>query len=185
MLQKIVPILLVFLFASCVEDVDFDQAQDIAVSPIVESSLIFFDFPASQFSEPTGTAIVVESDELELDLFGDQFFRDNLTRCEFFFEVTNSIDRNFRADIIMYDENDQITHAFFIDVTPDGNNEVITTHTEVFEDALLDQLLNTKRLEFILSMFPSTTGIPLNENSIGNIKMRSKATLFFLIDTNE
>jgi len=183
MLQKIVPILFIFLFASCVEDVDFEQAEDIAISPVVESSLIFFDFPASQFSEPTGTAIVEESDSLELDLFGDDFFRDYLTRAEFFFEVTNSIDRLFRADIIMYDENDQITHVFSIDVIPDGNNEVITTHTEVFEDALLDQLRNTTRLEFVLSMFPSTTGIPLDENSIGNIKMRSKATLFFLIDT--
>ncbi|MEM6687132.1 MAG: hypothetical protein AAF617_15230, partial [Bacteroidota bacterium] len=146
-------------------------------------SLIFFDFPASQFSESTGTATVIESDELELDLFGDDFFRDNLIKCEFFFEVTNSIDRTFRADVIMYDENDFVTYSFFIDVVPDGNNEVVTTHTEVFENASLDQLLNTKRLEFILSMFPSSTGIPLDENSIGNIKMRSKATLFFLIDT--
>ncbi|WP_298514403.1 hypothetical protein [uncultured Kordia sp.] len=182
MLQKIAPILFVLLFASCVKDVDFEQAEDIAISPVLEASLIFFDFQASQFSEPTGTAIVVEGDDLELDVFNDEFFRDNLIKGEFFFEVTNTIDRNFRADIIMYDANDQVTHAFAIDVTPDGNNEVVTTHTEVFEDVLLDQLKNTTRLEFILSMFPSPTGIPLDENSIGNIKMRSKATLFFLID---
>jgi hypothetical protein len=144
--------------------------------------LIFFDFQAVQFSEPTGTAIVTEGDDLELDVFNDQFFRDNLIKAEFFFEVTNTIDRNFRADVIMYDENGQVLHAFAIDVTPDGNNEVIVTHTEVFEDALLEQFTNTKRLEVILSMFPSSTGIPLDENSIGNIKMRSKATLFFLID---
>ncbi|MEM6686856.1 MAG: hypothetical protein AAF617_13815, partial [Bacteroidota bacterium] len=48
------PIILLFFFASCVEDVDFEQAEDIAISPVVESSLIFFDFPASQFSESTG-----------------------------------------------------------------------------------------------------------------------------------
>ncbi|MCH2194123.1 hypothetical protein [Kordia sp.] len=182
MLQKIAPILFVLLFASCVKDVDFDQAEDIAISPVVESSLIFFDFEAAQFSEPTGTEIVVEGDDLELDLFNDQFFRDNLTKVEFFFEVTNSIDRNFRADVTLFDANDQIQHAFAIDVVPDGNNEVEVTHTEVFEDALLEQLTNTKRLGFVLSMFPSPTGIPLDENSIGNIKMRSKATLFFLID---
>ncbi len=182
MLKKVSLFLVVCALVSCVEDVDFEQAEDIALSPVVESSLIFFDFPASQFSESTGTAIVVESDELELDIFNDDFFRDNLIRSEFFFEVTNSIDRFFRADIIMYDENNQITYAFSIDITPDGNNEVITTHTEVFEDASLEQLINTVRMEFVLSMFPSPTGIPLDENSIGNISMRSKATLFFLID---
>ncbi|MFK7749326.1 MAG: hypothetical protein AB8B65_13100 [Kordia sp.] len=182
MLQKIAPILLVFLLASCVKDVDFEQAEDIAISPVLEASLIFFDFQAAQFSEPTGTAIVTEGDDLELDVFNDEFFRENLIKAEFFFEVTNTIDRNFRADVIMYDENDFILHAFAIDVMPNGNNEVEVTHTEVFEDALLEQFTNTKRLEVVLNMFPSPTGIPLDENSVGNIKMRSKATLFFLID---
>ena len=182
MLRKIAPLCCVLLLFSCVEDVDFNQAEEIAISPVVESSLIFFDFAASQFSEPTGTETVVEGDSLELDVFSDEFLRDNLIKAEFFFEITNSIDRNFRADIIMYDENDQITYAFFIDTVPDGNNQVVTTHTEVFEDALLEQLKTTKRLELILSMFPSPTGIPLDDNSIGNINMRSKATLFFLID---
>ncbi|EDP97994.1 hypothetical protein U8527_18545 [Kordia algicida OT-1] len=182
MLKKIAPLLLLFLVAACVEDVDFEQAENISISPIVESSLIFFDFPASEFSEPTGTAIVVVGDELELDVFNDEFLRDNLIKAEFFFEVTNSIDRNFRADIIMYDANDQITYAFAVNIMPDGNNEVVTTHTEVFEDDLLEQLKNTVRMELVLSMFPSPSGIPLDENSIGNIKMRSKATLFFQID---
>lgn len=182
MFKKVALLLFIFILASCVKDVDFEQAEDISISPVLESSLIFFDFPASEFSEPTGTAIVTVGDDLELDVFNDEFLRDNLIKAEFFFEVTNSIDRNFRADIIMYDANDQITHTFNIDVTPDGNNEVVTTHTEVYEDALLEQLKNTVRLELVLSMFPSSTGIPLDENSIGNIKMRSKATLFFQID---
>lgn len=182
MLKKVAPLLLLFLLTACVKDVDFEQAEDISIAPILESSLIFFDFPASEFSEPTGTAIVVVGDELELDVFTDEFLRDNLIKAEFFFEVTHSIDRNFRADIIMYDANDQITYSFAVDIMPDGNNEVVTTHTEVFEDALLEQLKNTVRLELVLSMFPSSSGIPLDENSIGNIKMRSKATLFFQID---
>lgn len=183
MLKQIFPILLLLIVTSCVKDVDFEQADDLLISPVLESSLIFFDFPASEFEEPTGTAIVVVQDELELDIFNDEFLRDNLIKAEFFFEVTNSIDRSFRADIIMYDANSIVTHAFDIAVTPDGNNEVVVTHTELFEDALLDQLKNTTRMQFVLSMFPSSTGIPLDATSIGNIKMRSKATLFFEIDT--
>lgn len=185
MLKKIIPLLLLFMITSCVKDVDFEQAEDFSISPVLESSLIFFDFPASEFEEPTGTAIVTVGDDLELDVFNDEFLRDNLIKAEFFFEITNSIDRSFRADVIMYDENDQITYAFDIDVAPDGNNEVITTHTEVFEDALLEQLKNTVRLELILNMFPSVTGIPLNQNSQGNIKMRSKVTLFFQINSED
>ncbi|MBC8755788.1 hypothetical protein H2O64_14015 [Kordia sp. YSTF-M3] len=185
MLKRIIPVLLLLIVTSCVKDVDFDQVDDISISPVLESSLIFFDFPASEFEEPTGTAIVTVGDDLELDVFNDEFLRDNLIKAEFFFEITNSIDRSFRADIIMYDENDQITYAFAIDVTPNGNTEVITTHTELFEDALLEQLKNTIRLELVLNMFPSASGIPLNQNSPGNIKMRSKATLFFLIDTED
>ncbi len=165
------------------KDVDFDQAEDLLISPAVESSLIFFDFPASSFQEPTGTAVVVEQDELELDLFNEEFVRDNLVRAELFFEVTNSIDRNFRADIVMFDANGGITNSFDITVMPDGNNEVVVTHTELFIDTSLDQLKNTMRIQVTLSMFPSPAGIPLDDTSLGNIKMRSKATLFFEIDT--
>ncbi|AXG67912.1 hypothetical protein KORDIASMS9_00094 [Kordia sp. SMS9] len=182
MFKKFSLLLMLCVLVSCVEDVDFEQAEDIAISPVVESSLIFFDFDASEFSEPTGTAIVTVGDDLELDVFNDEFLRDNLIRTEFFFEVTNSIDRTFRADIIMFDENDQVTYAFAIDVIPDGNTEVVTTHTEIFEDVLLEQLKSTVRLELVLSMFPSASGIPLDDNSLGAIGMRSKATLFFLID---
>lgn len=183
MLKQIFPILLILLVTSCVKDVDFEQAEDLSISPVLESSLLFFNFPASEFQEPTGTAIVVVQDELELDVFNDEFLRDNLIKAEFFFEVTNSIDRNFRADIIMYDANGGVTHSFDISIAPDGNNEVVVTHTELFEGATLDQLKNTTRMQFVLSMFPSPTGIPLDETSVGNIKMRSKATLFFEIDT--
>jgi len=185
MSKRIFSIWLLIFITSCVKDVDFKQVDDISIAPVLESSLLFFDFPASEFEEPTGTAIVTVGDDLELDVFTDEFLRDNLIRAEFFFEITNSIDRNFRADIIMYDENDQLTYAFDISIVPNGNTEVVTTHTEVFEDALLEQLKNTVRLELVLSMFPSPTGIPLNQNSLGNIKMRSKATLFFLIDTED
>lgn len=183
MLKRIFPILFLILVTSCVKDVDFEQAEDVSISPIVESSLLFFDFPASEFQEPTGTAIVVEQDALDLDFFTEEFIRDNLIRAEFFFEVTNTIDRTFRADVIMYDIDGNVTYAFDIMISPDGNNEVVVTHTEVFEGVSLDQLKITTRMELILSMFPSASGIPLDDNSIGNIKMRSKATLFFEIDT--
>ncbi|WP_046756880.1 hypothetical protein [Kordia jejudonensis] len=183
MLKRIFPLLLLILTTSCVEDVDFEQAEDLSISPVLEASLIFFDFSASQFQEPTGTAFVVEQDELELDFFNEEFIQDNLVKAEFFFEVRNTIDRVFRADVIMYDVNGNVTHMFDILVTAGATSEVTETHTEVFEDALLDQLKNTTRMELILTMFPSISGIPLDDTSIGTIKMRSKATLFFEIDT--
>ena len=183
MLKRILPIVLICIFSSCVKDVDFEQAEDLSISPILESSLVFFDFPASEFQEPTGTDLVVEQDELELDFFNEEFIRDNLIRAELFFEVTNTIDRTFRADVVMFDANGDVTHAFDISVGSGGANEVMVTHTEVFEDATLDQLKNTTRMGLVLTMFPSPSGIPLDDTSTGNIKMRSKATLFFQIDT--
>jgi len=106
-----------------------------------------------------------------------------LVRAEFFFEVTNSIDRTFRADIIMFDIDGNVTNAFDISIAAGGTNEQLETHTEVFEGVTLDQLKNTTSMQFILTMFPSVTGDPLDTTSTGNIKMRSKATLFFEIDT--
>lgn len=183
MLKQIFPILFLLLITSCVKDVDFEQAEDLSITPVLEASLLFFDFSAPEFQEPTGTALVIEQDALELDIFNDEFLRDNLVRAEFFFEVTNSIDRTFRADIIMFDVDGNVTNAFDISIAAGGTNEIQETHTEVFEGATLDQLKNTTSMQFILTMFPSLTGDPLDATSTGNIKMRSKATLFFEIDT--
>jgi hypothetical protein len=183
MLQRILPLVFLFLITSCVEDLDFEQAEALAISPVLEASLLFFDFQASSFDDPTGTENLIVRDELEFDFFNEEFIRDNLARAEFFFEITNSIDRDFRLDLIMYDINGIVTHMFDIAVVPDGNNEIVTTYTELFEDDVLEQLKNTTRIEFILTAFPHISGIPFDATSIGKIKMRSKATLFFEIDT--
>ncbi|WP_430412009.1 hypothetical protein [Kordia sp.] len=183
MLQRIFSILLLVLITSCVKDVDFEQAEDLSISPVIESSLVFFDFPASEFQEPTGTALVVEQDALELNFFNEEFIRDNLVRAEFFFDISNTINRAFRLDVVMYGENGSVTYAFDISIGAGGTNEVVEIHTEIFEDATLDQLKNTTSMQFVLTMFPSITGEPLDDTSTGNIKMRSKATLFFEIDT--
>lgn len=183
MLQRIIPIIFLLITASCVKDVDFEQAENLAISPVLESSLIFFNFSAPEFQEPTGTALVIEQDELELDFFNEEFIRDNLVKAEFFFEVTSSIDRTFHIEISMFDMAGNATNTFDISITSDGNNETQVIHRELFEGATLDQLKNTTQMKVILTMFPHDSGIPLDDTSTGNLKMRSKATLFFEIDT--
>jgi len=57
-----------FLCVSCVSDVDFDQTQDIVLSPTVDASLIFFTLDTSDFeSVDTQEAVVTVRDTTRLE----------------------------------------------------------------------------------------------------------------------
>lgn len=183
MLRRIFPFFILIFITSCVKDVDFDQAENLSISPVLESSLIYFNFDAPRFQTNDGTENVVEGDTFEMDIFNDDFARDNLVKAEMFFEVKNSINRRFQAEVQFLDADDQVVHTFTINVIPNGNTEVVTTHTEIFENETLNQLKNTVKMGLTLTMFADASGVSLDENSPGTIQMRSKATLFLEIDT--
>ena len=51
--------LLVAFFTACVKDTDFDQANDIVLSPIVELDLIYFDLPAITFFDTIASSPIL------------------------------------------------------------------------------------------------------------------------------
>ena len=49
LLRPLVVLFLSLLVVACVKDTDFDQAEDIALTPVVELDLIYFDIDAGEF----------------------------------------------------------------------------------------------------------------------------------------
>ena len=74
------------LVFSCVEDIDFEQTKDFEATPVLESSLIFFDEPANRFLD-SGNEITVIQDSVLVNFFNDKFIIDNLVKAEFQFEI--------------------------------------------------------------------------------------------------
>ncbi|MDO5978028.1 hypothetical protein [Flavivirga spongiicola] len=163
-------------FFSCAKKIDFEQADDFEISPVIESSLIFFDEPASSFLF-NSTEIISIKDSIEIDLFNNKFIVDNLIKADFVFETTNSINKAFQVQVDFINDAGQQSHMFIIPASPstDGS-DVLSNHVEEFEGDTLIALKSTKKLVFTLSLLP---GGSINQTTPGRIKLKSKA-IFYL-----
>lgn len=165
--------------SSCVKDVDFEQADNLSVTPVLEASLIFFEEAAPRFSTTTSGENVTIIDSTDVTIFNDDFVVDNLTRAEFLFETTNSIDRTFTTEIEFLDENDELLYLVEFIVPASEDNEPQTTiHEEIFIDETLIDLKTTTQLVLSLTMQETPDDIPLDNDSIGLINIQSKGTFF-------
>lgn len=171
-------VILTLLTFSCSSDLDFNQVNDLKLEPIIVGNLSYFNIPAKDFVD-NGMERTVSFDAENFDVFRDSFLQNNLKRADFFFEVTNTINRAYFFDLILLDQNDQVLYTIRIDVPASADVPIIIKKTEVFENAKLDLLKATKRMEFLLVMNP---GPALTENSLGSIKLRSSATAYLSVE---
>lgn len=170
-------LLLAILLFSCSSDLDFNQANNLKLEPVIVANLTYFDISENGFID-NGIEQKVAFDAQDFDVFRDSFFRDNLKRADFFFEINNTVNRMFTINIVLLDGNDQ--PLYFIPFTVPAYNGTpnTITKTEVFENLNLELLKSTKRMGFVIAMAP---GAPLDGSGQGSLKLRSSATVYFEI----
>ena len=171
-------ILLFFLFTACVKDTDFDQANDIILSPVVELDLIHFDLSAGDFYDTTtSTSILTLRDTTELRFLNDEEIRTNLRRAEFYFKFTNSISRNFLVDFQFLSLQNDTTYIAQTQVTQGTvANPIVTEFTENVEGAAIDDLTLASKVVVSVTI-PSS-----NANLEGDLNLQSKATYYLEIN---
>lgn len=168
-----------FLFISCSSDLDFDQVNDLKLEPVFVANLAYFDVAANQFTD-NGSEQQIAFDVQEFDAFRKKFFRDNLVKAEFDFEIENTVNRAFTLNLLLLDDNNQILQTLIFAIPAySGGSNVIKYPTEVFENQRLELLKQTTKVGFLVRM---ASGPPINENSSGNLKLRSGATVYLEIE---
>jgi hypothetical protein len=178
-IKRITKILLLStLFFSCSSDLDFDQTKDLKLEPVFVANLAYFNVPATQLINDGSLAVY--PDITEFDAFKDKYFTDHLVKTELDFEIENTIVRAFRIDLILIDANNQVLETDSYNVSAySGTSNIIKFPTEVFEGQRLNLLKRTTKLGFLVTMAP---GPPLDQNSVGNLKFRSGATVYMQIE---
>jgi len=171
----------IFIASSCVKDTDFDQAQDIVLTPVVELNLIHFDLEAEDFyDEVAMTERLTVQDSTQIRFLDDSGFQESLVRAEFFFRFKNSIPRDFDVAFQFLDSLQQQTYFTGTSVNQgSAGNEVVTEFTQNVEGE--DLLLLTTSDRVVVSVTIPTSG----PNLEGNLKLQSKATYFFEIKEQE
>ena len=165
---------LIAFFSACVKDTDFDKADDIVVSPVVELDLIYFDLPAITFFDTIASSPILSvSDTTDLPFLNDQDITDKMNRVEFFFKVTNSIQRDFQVDFQFLTDENEVAYTTQIPVAQGTvASPVITEYIENVEGAALEDLTMAGKVAVSVTI-PSS-----NENLDGTLKLESKATYY-------
>lgn len=173
------------IITSCIKDVDFDQAENFVISPVVVSSFIFIEEPANRFVD-NGIEITTIRDSIKnIEILSDQFVADNLIKAEFLFETTNSVNRAFQVQVEFFNDAFELQEiSSFTVLQSPLNEEIISESTKTFEGNSLEALKATSQIVITLTLLPSSDGSILNENSIGQLRLRSKATFYFDIDSS-
>lgn len=168
-------LILILLSFSCSGGLNFDQINDLKLDPVVVANLTYFNIPAKDFVD-NGNEQNIAFDAQDFNPFRNSLMREDLIKAEFKFEITNTINRAYKIDLVLIDaQNNTIETLSFNVPAYTGVNDVFN-FTEVFEN---QRLVNLKRLQKIGFVITMAAGSPLTENSPGSLKLRSAGTLYF------
>lgn len=166
-----------FLFIACVKDTDFEQAENITLTPVVELNLVFFDLPATAFFDSiSNTPRLTVSDTTEIRFLDDGEIQESLRRAEFFFRFENSIPRSFETQFDFISPESEITYTTTVPV--EEGEPTLPVVTEFTENVEGDQILNLTQADKVVV----TVNIPeANEDLEGNLNLQSKTTYYLEI----
>lgn len=177
-------VIIVFvIMTSCIKDVDFDQIDNFSLTPVLASSIVYTEVEAIRFVENGMELEIVRDSVANIEIFEDEFVKDNLVKVELVFEATNTINRTFNLKIDFLSDEDELQHTISFDAVEStfGNN-IITNYTEIFEDDNLDDLKLITKMVMTLTIYPSANGTNLDENSTGKVSLKSKGIFYFNIN---
>lgn len=174
LLPTIVVICACLFFSACIKDTDFDQAEDIALTPVIELNLIYFNLQADRFFDTiTSNPILTVIDTTEIRFLDDDILQENLKKADFYFKFTNSIPRNFQVNfqfLSVANDTAYVAGTF----VPEGSiaAPVITEYFEIVEGE--DVLRLTQANKVVVSVTIDSS----NENLEGSLNLKSKTTYY-------
>jgi hypothetical protein len=172
--RSIIMVCACLFFSACIKDTDFDQAEDIALTPVVELDLIYFNLNANQFYDSIySNPILTVTDTTEIKFLDDSTLQESLKRAEFYFKFTNSIPRSFQVDFQFLSEANDTTYVAGTSVSEGMPTAPVIT--EYIENVEGDDILSLTQAHKVVV----TVTIPSsNENLEGTLNLKSKTTYF-------
>ena len=163
-------------FTACVKDTDFEQTDDILVTPVIELDFLFYDLNSESFSEIGANNIIV-SDTTNFDFLNDEFIVDNLLRAEFYFKYTNSFPVDFVSEYKFLNENNELQYEITFPVGAGATTApLITEHIETVEGETILELTGAEKV--VVNVIASSAVDDLE----GLLNLQSKTTYYLRIE---
>ena len=176
--QILLVVLLSSIVTSCFQNTDFDQANDVVITPVVELDLIYFDIDASQFYDVgTDTPNLVVRDTTAIEFIEGNDIRDALVRADFLFKFSNTIPSDFSVNFDFLNTNNEVRYASFTQVNAGSSSlPVETIYIDNVENEEIENLTSSSKVVI-------TVTIPSSSASLfGALNLQSKATYYLEID---
>ncbi len=168
-----------FITTSCVSEVDFDQAENISPTPVLEASLIVSNLEASNFIDDTNQQELLSiSDVVRLNFINSDFFVDQLVKANLTFQFTNSLNRDFNVDFIFVTDANEQRYLAQVEVlagSPDSPTFIESNF--LIEEPDLSLFVESTRLIYEITLPPTNT--PIAPSTLGVLKLESKSTFYF------
>ncbi|MDG1064242.1 MAG: hypothetical protein P8O93_07335 [Flavobacteriaceae bacterium] len=173
----LLPGLLFPLLTSCVKDTDFDQLQEVVITPEVDVNLLFFEINSNEFVDPvTGLPRMVLSDVTDIPFLDDSDTQEGIIRADFLYEFDNFTSIDYQVTISFRRGADNVTYSVDF-IVPAGAVANPQSHI------VLDQVEAPQIYDLTQANKMAVTVDPLGQLPAGgSLVMRSKATFYLLIN---
>jgi hypothetical protein len=177
LLKPVALLFFLMLLSACVKDTDFDQAQEITLTPVVELDLIYFTLSAGDFfDEINNIPRLTITDTTEIRFLDDTDTQESLRRADFYFKFTNSIPRSFQVDFMFLSEQNDTTYSTQTSVNMGTiADPMITEFEETIEGDEILQLTMANRVVVAVTI-PSA-----DPDLEGELNLQSKTTYYLEI----
>ncbi len=149
---------------SCIEEQDFDQADDIVIEPTLEASIFYFETTEDVINSNPDPAGFYTND-FNFDAFKDDYFSDNVIEGSIFYQLENTTSKPVIVTIELIDDGGNVLDTTTLNI---GAEAVNTTDVEVFYGGTsarsLDIIRNTSALRLSAQNLGDDTSISSKAN---------------------
>lgn len=156
---------------------DFDQIDDLDIRSEYIASLTYFDLFASDFLDDNLDELTQLEDFIIPQLRPDNV--ENVLKLEFTFEFSNSMSRDFIANVVFYDENGLVNYQLETTIDVLANTQNVRTVITVLPPDI-EAIFNAQRAAFQLQLV-SDPNNPLLLDSSGVLGLKSSLKIFLSI----
>jgi hypothetical protein len=164
----------ILLFVSCFDGTDFDQTNEVVLTPEIELDLIYFNLEASNFYDyANNTEVLVVEDTTDLDFLGGSDINDIIKGADFYFEFTNTIARGFNVSFDFLNNDNVSKYLMQTTVSPGSENTPVVSYFVQSLDALQIKELTKANKVLVTVTIPSSS-----QDLSGVLNLQSKTTYY-------
>lgn len=166
---------LIFLsFLSCIEEQNFDQYDDLNITPTFEASILYLEVPERTINLVTG--LNTYSQNFNFDAFAEDIFSERVLEGVLIYEVANTTSKPLQIEIQFLDEAGTVldTERFQLDPEPTATLQEIAYGPA---GRSIDIIRNTSSITLTANNLGDNTSTSSQSNPMVTLKSSGKFTV--------